>query len=78
MFLFFGREACGILAPQAGIKPRDLTCTPFIGRRSLNHWPVREASSSLLFYLNEERVVHVADERSKQGRDRTELGLKCT
>ena len=28
MFLVFGHKACGILAPQPGVK----TCTPFNGR----------------------------------------------
>ena len=36
MVLFFGCEACRILAPWPGIKPAPY-CT---GRRSLNHWTV--------------------------------------
>ena len=30
---------------------RDLTCTPCIGRRSLNHWTVREVPSESFFEL---------------------------
>ena len=34
MFWFFGRKACSLT--------RDGTCTPCIGRQSLNHWTARE------------------------------------
>ena len=34
MFCVFGHGACGILAPSL---IRDQTCTPYIGRQSLNH-----------------------------------------
>ena len=36
MFWFFGHKARGVLAPQPG------TCTPCIGKPSLNHWTTRE------------------------------------
>ena len=50
-FMFFGYEACGILAPRPGVEP----CAPCIGRQSLNHWTAREVPSlisdhSLLSY----------------------------
>ena len=37
MFWFFGLEAWDLSSPT-----RDLTCTPCIGRRSLNHLTTRE------------------------------------
>ena len=48
MFWFFGREACGILAPLT----RDQTRTPRIGRRSLNHWTAREVPVQSFFSTN--------------------------
>lgn len=33
-----GLEACGIVAPQPGIKPH----TPCTGGQSLNHWTARK------------------------------------
>ena len=41
-FSFFCCEACGILAPWAGIKPIPLC----VGRRSLNHWTTEEVPDS--------------------------------
>ena len=41
-FSFFCCEACGILAPWAGIKSIPLC----VGRRSLNHWTTEEVPDS--------------------------------
>ena len=38
MFWFFGREACGILAPRPGMEP----ASPASEVWSLNHWTARE------------------------------------
>ena len=40
-FWFFGHEACGILAPWAGIRP----ASAYVGRLSLNHWTTRKSSA---------------------------------
>ena len=37
MFSFFGREACGILGPRAGIE-----LAPLALEGGLNHWTARE------------------------------------
>ena len=43
MFLFFGQEACGILASRLGIEPT----IPALGG-SLNHWTTRGVQKCLL------------------------------
>ena len=40
MFWFFGHEACGTLAG---------TCSPYIERRTLNHWTTREVPAIVTF-----------------------------
>ena len=50
-FMFFGREACGILALSSST--RDRTSTPFPVRQSLNHWTAREVpSNDISFFLS--------------------------
>ena len=47
-FMFFGHEACRILAPPPGIEP----ACPCTERWSLNHWTTREGPGSQLFMLS--------------------------
>ena len=44
MFWFFGHEACGILAPQPGIKP---TLPGWEGKVLTLYWTTREAPQEL-------------------------------
>ena len=51
MFWFFGREACGILAPRPGIKPAP----PALEAWSLNRWTTREVPEPCILYT----LLHV-------------------
>ena len=46
---FFGLKACGIPVPR--------TCTPCIGRRSLNHWTIREVPGNHISNNNSKPTV---------------------
>ena len=60
MFWFIGHKACLISAPQAG----DWTCTPCIGRCSLNHWTTREDPGGV--YVNHLFNVRIPGDPSTQ------------
>ena len=45
LFIYFGRTACGILAPRPGIEPTARA----VEVQSLNHWTAREVQYSFFF-----------------------------
>ena len=46
-WLFFGKGACGILAPPT----RDGTCVPCVAQWIFNHWTIREVLSHIILKL---------------------------
>ena len=55
MFWFFWPQGLWDLSSPT----RDRTCTPYIGRRSLNHWTAREASFKIFIRDNNDLKMSV-------------------